>query len=173
MIDIDEIHSQSDELLFMPYYKEIYGEDAYKTISKYELNSNLGSIVSGCVYDKFEQAVFAGDYDSVDELNELYASICTEYGLTSAADYGWTIVQHLFLYPFYYISYAVSLIPSLEIYSASLEDREKGIDMYNDLFDGTIECTGFIDLMNKSGFDNPFEEETIAGIAEKVKTIFG
>ncbi|MDD4124921.1 MAG: hypothetical protein PHW77_04255 [Eubacteriales bacterium] len=171
MIDIDEIHSQANELLFLPYYAEIYGESACEKITLFELYSNLDSIISGCLFDEFEQAVFAGEYDSVEELNALYVSICEEYGITNVSEYGWVRIQHLFLYPFYYISYAVSLIPSLEIYSASIDERDIGIAMYNELLEESLNCTGFMDLMNNSGFANPFDEATIIDIAETVKNL--
>ncbi len=172
MIDVDEIHSQANELLFLPCYGVIYSENVCETIERYELNSNLGSIISGCLFDEFEQAVFAGDYDSVEELNALFASICAEYKM-NIPEYGWVRIQHLFLYPFYYISYAVSLVPSLEIYAASLENRAEGVAMYNALLATSVDCGGFMDLMEKSGFANPFEEQTILKIADIVEEIVG
>ena len=167
-IDIAEIHSQANELLFLPYFEDIYGSEAYEDITLYTMLSQLNSIVTGCLIDEFEQGVYSGNYNTVEELNALFASLCEEYSLINYPDYIWTTVQHIFLSPCYYISYTTSLIPALEIYTASLENRETGIEMYNSVLSEYVNCTGFMDLLTKSGFSNPFSEETIISIANSV-----
>jgi hypothetical protein len=170
MIDIDEIHSQANELLFLPYFEDIYGSKAAKTISMFTIYSNLGSVISGCLFDEFEQLVFAGDYDSVDELNLLFEDLCEKYQIPYS-QYDWVRVHHLFLYPFYYISYATSLIPSFEIYAHSVNDRDGGIGMYNSLMAKSVNAGGFMALLESSGFSNPFDEKTIKDIAETISAL--
>jgi len=167
MIDIDEIHSQANEFMFLDNYRDIFGKEAGEKIKNYELVSKIGTLVVSCALDEFEQKAFEGGYTDAEELNTLYSGIMKEYGLggtISGAGYYWTKIHHLFLYPFYYISYAASLIPSFQIYENFVAQKELGVELYNSVMAKSVTTSGFLDLLKQTGLKSPFEEESIADL---------
>lgn len=174
-IDICEIHSQANELLFLPYYKA-YG-DAYTSIEKYQILVLLNTIINGCVYDEFQQYVYSNNISSVEELNKVFFEIECKYGLADPSsgmtqDYNWVYVPHTFQQPFYYISYAISALPALEIFSDSLTDRKVALKAYNDLVNLGTEYS-FLKLLKKTSLNSPFEEETFSTITNSLYNYFG
>ncbi len=174
-LDIFEIHSQANELLFSPYFS-IYG-DAYQPIMKYQLLNMLGTIISGCLHDEFQQYVYSHDVTSVKELNEIFFNLESQYGLVDpnsgfTEDMSWIMVPHTFQMPFYYISYAMSAVPALDIYCQSLTDREGAIKSYNKImYYGTD--YSFISTLIRSRVGSPFSERTINEITNTLRNMFG
>jgi oligoendopeptidase F len=174
-IDICEIHSQANELLFLPYYK-VFG-DAYKPITKNQILQSLGVIIDGCIYDEFQQYVYSNNLTTVKELNEAFFNIRCEYGLEDpnsgyTQDLSWVYVSHTFETPFYYISYAMSAIPSLEIFTDSLTDRAAAIDTYNEVVNYGTDYS-FLKLLKKVNLDSPFKEATYSSLVEALYKYFG
>lgn len=173
-IDICEIHSQANEMLFLPYY-EVFGK-AYKPIAKNQMLQTLGVIIDGCIYDEFQQYVYTHKISSVKELNETFFNIKCEYGLADPAsgytqDLSWVYVSHTFQVPFYYISYAMSAVPSLEIFTDSLADRDAAIDTYNQLVNYGTDYS-FLKLLKKTGLNSPFKEATYSTLVNALYQYF-
>ncbi len=173
-LDIFEIHSEANELLFMPYYSA-YG-DAYEPIVKNQILTLLSIIIQGSLYDEFQQQVFEKDLTSVKELNELFFKLECEYGLVDPAsgytqDLSWVFVSHTFQSPFYYISYAISGIPSLEIYTKSLTNRDAAIATYNKIIKYGTDYE-FIDLLIKTNLRSPFSDYTLDKITDTLYDTF-
>ncbi len=173
-LDIDEIHSQANELLFLPVYEEIFGESACKKITRYQLFLSMYSLIQTCVFAEFETRAFEGDYSTTEELNALFLEISTEYkmdkrGLSSTI---WSQVHHMFLYPHYYISYGTSIIPSLQIYAESLKDRANAIQIYNEVVAHSDADTPFLKVLAESGLKDPFTEETFVEIYDMLVSSF-
>ena len=109
--------------------------------------------------------------ETPDEANEAFSQLAEEYSL----DYGyeiepylWTAVHHNFTSPFYYISYAMSAIPSLEIYALSLEDRSEAIHVYLNIVDENG-YRPFLNCLSDNDLASPFEEEAYLCIETLVK----
>jgi oligoendopeptidase F len=173
-LDICEIHSQANELLFLPYY-QAYGK-AYSPIVKNQILTMLSTIINGCVYDEFQQYVYSNDVTSVKELNQAFFNIECEYGLADAStgytqDYSWIYVSHTFQQPLYYISYAMSAIPALEIFTDSLTDREAAIDTYNEVVNLGTEFS-FQELLKDTGLSSPFKKATFYNLTEALSEFF-
>ena len=172
-LDVDEIHSQANELLFLPVYNEIFGEASGKKITRYQLFLCMYSILQTCVFAEFETRVFEGNYKSGEELNALFAEISKEYSMSNMLSATiWTQVHHIFLYPHYYISYGTSIIPALQIYAASVKDRDEGIRLYNEVIAHSDYETPFLEVLKQSGLKDPFSEETFKEIAEVIIAAF-
>ncbi|MCR5825070.1 MAG: hypothetical protein K6G54_00740 [Oscillospiraceae bacterium] len=136
--DVSEIQSQALELLFLPCLADILvGTDAAArdTLTLYALTQMLGSVVDGCLYDEFEQAVYAEPDLSAAELDALERSLYRDYGLDALYDISsyWCHIPHLFEQPLYYISYAVSALPALDIWLRSRTDYAAAVDLYLDV----------------------------------------
>lgn len=193
-LDYAEVQSQGLEMLFMNSYDELY-KAYYPSASGEEINeyaecltiNNLTqtlifSVQMGCIMDELQYDVYTNidSYTSGAQVTAKFDSLLDEYfteeiveGLSSSYDfkYWWAEVSHTFSQPFYYISYAVSAIPSLTIYIDSLTDYASALEEYH-----YIQCYGngtydFGKLLNNAGVDDPFKESTIINIANSLANI--
>ena len=131
--DVFEIHSTALEALMLGWYGEIFGDEA-DVARIFTLDSLIYNVVSGCLYDQFLQYAYSHPDMTVDELNDVYRRIGEAYGMEFASPmerYGWMYVNHNFESPFYYISYAASMLASLQILTLSEQDRDAAIELYN------------------------------------------
>lgn len=151
--DIFEIHSTSMEALLYGWYDEIFGADADKA-RIYCLDSLMDNVVSGCIYDEFLQYVYAHPDLTVRELNQAYKDVASSYGMEfSGPDdaFYWMYVSHNFESPFYYISYAVSTLASLQVWAMAQTDREGALALYNDLVSRGAYDTAYCELIRSVG----------------------
>jgi len=132
--DVAEIQSQALELLFLPALQDILAKQEHErdAVAIAVLGEMLDSVVSGCLYDEYEQAVYARSELTVDGLHALEQKLLAEYGLDRlyGTEPGWVYITHLFDRPCYYISYAASALAALDIWLLSLEDHDAAVDTY-------------------------------------------
>ncbi len=171
-MDVAEIHSQGLELLYLEYADDVYGEGLGNTARQMVLYQMLYSVIDGCLYDEFQNAVFAADHDMTEEeVNQLFRRLSEEYGYvyydTEDAAYDWVDVPHTFSSPMYYVSYGTSALAALDIWTIAQEDRQAGIDKYMELTTYGLTTT-YCELLEKCGLKSIFEEETIREIAQAV-----
>lgn len=171
-MDVAEIHSQGLELLYLEYADDVYGADLGETAQQIILYQILYSVIDGCLYDEFQNAVFSADHEMTeDEVNRLFRSLSEEYGYTyyntEEVAYDWVEVPHTFSSPMYYISYATSALSALEIWTIAQEDRQAGIDSYMELTTYGLGTT-YCELIEKCGLKSIFEDGTIEEIAQMV-----
>ena len=78
--------------------------------------------------------------------------------------------QHIFMYPFYYVDYALAMICALQFYLKMREDRQAAWNSYMKLcsLGGSL---GYFDLLKEAGLKNPFNEDTIKEVAGGVSKI--
>lgn len=133
--DVWELQSQALELLFIPSLQDILAgadEDARAYVALYAVTQMLSAVVDGCLYDEFEQAVYADPDITAEGLDALEQSLYSAYGLDAL--YGdtpfWCEITQLFEQPFYYISYAVSALPALDVWLLSRADYAAAADVY-------------------------------------------
>jgi len=171
-MDVAEIHSQGLELLYLKYADDVYGEGLGDTARQMVLYQILYSVIDGCLYDEFQNAVFAADHEMTEEeVNQLFRRLSEEYGYTyydtEDEAYDWVDVPHTFSSPMYYVSYGTSALAALDIWTIALEDRQAGIDKYMELTTYGL-TTGYCELLEKCGLKSIFEEGTVREIAQAV-----
>ena len=166
-LDICEIHSQANELMFLPEYAAIFGKTAGDTLRRNNLILSAYYLVQACVFTEFELRAYSGSYDNCAQLDELFDNIISEFGVDDMFYHGeWKEVNHFFEVPHYYVSYATSLVPALQIYSVFAEDREAGVELYNYITEKGDCSASFLSILSEAGLSDPFTEETYAAIAE-------
>ena len=167
-IDTAEVHSQALELLMLRYYPELFGSqaDAIALDRTYDL---LSSVTDGCLYDELQRWVYAEPELTLQKINAKYRELAGEYALVSEDDertemYGWYMVPHNFLSPFYYISYATSAAGAFAFWEESLE---------GDYFAAVDHYLRFCALPNSAGFEDSFAEAGLPSplSAEYVKSL--
>ena len=166
-IDLAEIHSQGLEMLYCAFYEEMLGEEMGEAAVNYSMLQLIGAILDGCMYDEFQQAVYAMEDPTLEKINEAFREVAQYYGYVydspeEAVD--WIAVPHNFDQPLYYISYAVSALPALEIYAMAEEDFAEACRVYKALV-AKGEAPSFEDTLAECGLTDPFEEDYIEKLA--------
>ncbi len=167
-LDLAEVDSQALQLLMTPYYGDLYGEE-YASSAQFSLLLDcMYALITGCLEDEFQQAVYSKPDMPLADMNALYLRLTQEYGLADIYGYTgteWALVPHTFQTPMYYISYAVSMVPALELWRLSLEDLTAGRTAYLNILDRAPYAT-FRDVLNQNNLPDVFDESTIKDIAD-------
>lgn len=167
-VDIAEVHSQGLSMLYTSFYDEIFGEAAeyLELVTLYDL---VDSIVCGLAVGEFEYRVMQQlDDITPKEVVELF------YEINEACNTGYVLkdISHLYEQPGYYISYAVSAIPAMEIYQTMQDDFGAAVAKYEAIADissndGKYRIRG---ALKDCGFADIFAPETMESIADEVRS---
>lgn len=168
-LDLAEVDAQALVLLLFDDYEHFYGDlaDEARTAA---LIDAMYALVSGCMEDEFQQEVYANPRMTLDEINALYARLSSAYGLEQAYGYRgteWALITHTFQTPLYYISYAASMVPALELFEMAQTDVEAAKAAYFRIL--TRESYASLgDVLSDNGLAPVFSESTIANIAKMI-----
>ncbi|GEM_PF-6742651 len=169
-LEIAEIQSQTGEYLIVGYTGGC-GVNAKSALTKYVMLRSLSSLqVSGAISEFEIYAFTAKDVDGA-KLDSKWQELSSKYGV-SGYGYDWRDVLHICYSPLYYISYAVSLIPALEIYDISTADKDAALQIYSEIlhYDGRMSLD---ELLGVCGLASPFEVGTVTGILQIIdKALF-
>ena len=168
-LDLAEIDSQGLEMLMMSEYENLFGRDA-GSAAGYGLIEMLDSVIQGSLYDEFQQIVYEEKDLTIDEINDVFDQLLDEYGIRDiypASKGEWALVHHNFSAPLYYISYATSAIPALEIWQIARQDFEVGKELYLSLYTRDHN-DDYMEVLEQLGFSDPFEAETLRSIARDI-----
>ena len=179
--DHDETQSQGDEMLFLAWLKNHLPtgiSDGFTAVELDELFDILSSIVMSCAVDEFEQAAYSGTYNGraiTGTYADLFTTILNSYdkdlGDWLSTDY-WAYV--VFDSAAYYISYAMSALPSVELYTiAANSGLNAARDAYFKLFtfsesSSVMQAYTYSKVLEYCGLGNPFEEDIFKQISNYV-----
>ena len=171
--DLSELQSQGLELLFTHYYPDIFGRLA-KEAEQVLLMNMLYSLVDGSLYDEFQQRVYTEENLTPERVDEIYAELYREYGYNPYYGYEreWMQVSHNFEDPFYYISYGVSALGALELWTLAQEDWDAAVDRYLTACAMDTEATYYSEAIGELGLRDVFAAETYRDVAAAVREEF-
>ena len=150
-IDLAEIASNGFEGLMIHYYNEIFPKQA-KYAELDVIGELMENVIYGSIEDEFQRAVYREEDLTVEGLNRLSAKIYREYGIeVGAQDYTWVFVTHFFEVPMYNISYTVSGLAALQIWSKSESDFEGAVATWEKFLDEGIYNKTYLDVVGKCG----------------------
>ena len=175
--EINEIHSMSMEHFTYPFMDSFFGENADK-YRYHHLVKSIEVIPYLVSVDAFQHAIYANPKMSNMERRATWKKIEEEFmpwrdydGNEFLSQGGfWMQKQHIFLYPFYYIDYALAQMCAYQYFL-------KGLDNFEEAFKGYINLCklggtkGYFDLLKESNLENPFNLDTIKWISEKVEKV--
>ncbi len=172
-IDQKEISSQGLEYLMLLFTNEKLSDKEQLYLKYTMFWDALETLVIQGFYAKSEELIYALDYDdiTVDNINRAVKRAAEMFGLNSKSIdisylYG---IPHLYLYPFYVQSYAVSIAPALEIYFMEKENEGAGFEAYHELVDRTDEENlTLLESLEKSGLTSPFKKDYLRTLANKI-----
>ena len=166
-LDLAEIDSQALVLLMIDYYDVFFGEYAQQAKTDILIDA-MYSLISGCMEDEFQQEIYQNTDMTLDEINALYKELAVEYGLDEVYGYQgteWVLISHTYQTPMYYISYAVSMVPSLELYEISQRDPQAARESYFSILMRS-QYDQLQSVLSESGMPSVFSETTIRDIAD-------
>lgn len=207
-MDLNETHSQGNEMLFSVFLKDYLKDKANpytaEAIIAAELRDSIQGILRQVAVDEIEYIIYTGKYTgdvqaikdivndedglTKDEYEALGIAVCESYGLMdefsggkrypTESSYWRYVVVHS---PGYYISYAMSMISSLEVWAkAEKNGLDAAKECYFKLFtftdeDDAVEEDAEGDLvalytyqqvLEYAGLASPFDEDTYETIGE-------
>ena len=167
-LEYSETASQADEMLYLIYLEKLITDTkVYDVLRSYHLYSAMESLELALAVAMFEDEIYRTgrtDYDTVME------EVCSRYVPTLYAQVGTrlhTYIRQVTMdSPAYYLSYAISLIPCLELYMIASDSvwasdyRDMYITLVTDM-DHT-----YVDALKHAGFSDPFRTETVRKLNE-------
>lgn len=180
-MDLSETQSQSNEWLFIDYLKSNFSENLYQALVEYKLSSDIGYIICFVMIDEFEEKVYsdknAGNL-TLEEYDAIMAEVAENYG-------GLTFVQENILdiqsywkqvvleSPVYYVSYAVSGIAAINLYTVAQENEDYARECFRKLMEEPVEDEGFLANIQSAGISGPFEEGVYLRLMQRYSQIVG
>lgn len=176
-IDLSEIHSNGLQALFISFYDEIYTDNA-DTAEYLNLANLLENIIEGCLYDEFQRRILDTTEPLTAELiNSIYTQVCAEYGLYDEPswDSTWVFVTHNFEQPLYYISYAVSAMPALQLRNMAQEDFDAAAELYMNILRRGAHDDGYLTVLEECGLrtfsDTDAVEEVCVSVLNRLEDL--
>jgi len=176
-LDLAETHSQGNEWLFIQYMKSNMTKSKYNAMVNYRLYNDLAMILICLMVDEFEQQVYTTDLTgfTAEDFDAIMDNICSQYfTLEYAASYltdvnaYWRMV--VVDQPVYYISYAVSSIAAIDLYTVAAEDFSTAVSIYQQLCEQPVTDAGFLGNITAAGLAGPFEESFYLELQELINS---
>ena len=164
-LDLAETHSQGNEWLFLSFLDGKMPSSQYRALTDYFLYENMANILICLMVDEFEQIVYssdltgftAADFDAImDEVSLRYFPNGDVADMLADVNGYWRMV--VVDQPVYYISYAVSAMASISLYTLAEEDYDEAILVYRRLCEEIDEEAGFLENITAAGLLTPFDE---------------
>lgn len=165
--EINEIHSMSMEFFTHPWMNLFFGDkaDQYRY---HHLCSSLWVLPYMVCVDEFQHRVYEKPEMDAKERRGVWRELEKKYlpwrdydGVPFLEEGGfWMQKQHIFLYPFYYVDYALAQICTFELYGRMKENREEAWQDYLRLCKagGSL---GYFDLLKVANLSNPFQAGSV------------
>ena len=166
--EINETHSMSMEHFAYPWMNLFFGERSEDYLTAHLIGA-LTVLPYMCVVDEFQHRVYERPEMTAKERRQVWREIEKTYmpwrdydGEPFLEEGGfWMQKQHIFLYPFYYLEYALAQMNAFQYYGRMKENRAQAWQDYLTLCraGGT---KGYFELLRVGKLENPFQEGTVA-----------
>ena len=172
--EINEIHSMSMELWTYPWMENFFGDKA-EEYRKEHLADALMKIPYMLCVDEYQHKVFENPEMTTMERRAVWSGLekiympWRNYAGNEFLESGafWIKQQHIFLYPFYYVDYAMAQMGAFEFYTKMKEDRKADwADYYKLCAAGG--SMGYFDLLKYSGLHKVLEDGSVKIILKGV-----
>lgn len=173
--EINEIHSMGMELWTYPWMESFFGDKA-EEYRKDHLADALMKIPYMVCVDEYQHKVYENPEMTAmerravwHELEKVYMP-WRDYDGNEFLEQGgfWMQKQHIFLYPFYYVDYAMAQIGAFEFYTQMKEDREAAWANYYKLCQAGGSM-GYFKLLEYCNLHNVLKE---GSVKEALKAVF-
>lgn len=176
-MDLAEVHSQGNEWLFTSHLRsdKDMSPQAYQFMIYYKMFNDLCSICNCVAVNEFETYVYSHDQYVAESFDYFMIDIMKELGIY---DFFKTIYADPVSYwhyvcidnAGYYISYAMSMVPSLSLYCMGLENFEVAAEAYKNIC-VVGENDTFLGVLSRANISSPFDEKTYTDIVDAIKAV--
>lgn len=171
-MDLAELHSQGNEWLFMNELREELDPKVYAVIRDYKMYMDMCTILVSFMVDDFEERIYTTDVSGYtrEDFDAVADAVCQAYGgadfvnnyLTDFQSYWRLVVMES---PVYYVSYAMSDVAALNLYTIASQDTEKAYEIYGHLLKDVDLDLGFQENLKQVGLSGPFDSEVYEAIS--------
>lgn len=172
-MDLAELHSQGNEWLFMNELQDALDPKVYAVIRDYKMYMDMCTILVSFMVDDFEERIYTTDVSGYtrEDFDAVAEEVCQAYGgadfvnnyLTDFQSYWRLVVMES---PVYYVSYAMSDVAALNLYTIASQDTEKAYEIYGHLLKDVDLDLGFQENLKKVGLSGPFDSQVYEAIAK-------
>lgn len=172
--EINEIHSMSMELWTYPWMENFFGDKAEEYRREHLADALMKIPYMLCV-DEYQHKVFENPEMTTMERRAVWSGLekiympWRNYAGNEFLESGafWIKQQHIFLYPFYYVDYAMAQMGAFEFYTKMKEDRKAAwADYYKLCAAGG--SMGYFDLLKYSGLHKVLDDGSVKIIMKGV-----
>lgn len=173
--EVNEIHSMAMEFFTEPWMELFFEEDAEKYRYAH-LVSALEAVPYMVCVDEFQHRVYEEKILDATKRRNVWREIerkylpWRDYDGNEFLEQGgfWMQKQHIFMYPFYYIDYALAQFGALEYYVRMKEDKEAAWKDYYRLC-RTGGKVGYREILKTGNLHSPFEKDTVKNVLQKLE----
>ncbi len=177
-IDVAEVFSQALEFLSLSHMDGVLPDSEVDALREGAMADALTTFIQQAALADFEHKVHATDPDELtaQKLNELALQVSKDFGFCEDGfeeyyQFFWMDITHLFEYPFYVISYPVSLDVALQIYALELQQPGSGLEKYFEILPRDYDS--FLATVTNGGLKSPFAEGSTATVADVIGRTLG
>ena len=177
-IDVAEIFSQALEFLSLSHMDGVLKDREIQALRDGRMADALDTFIQQSAFAQFESSAHAIGPDALtaEKLNELALQSAKDFGFCPDGfeeyyQYYWMDITHFFEYPFYVISYPVSLSAAMQIYELELRQPGLGMAKYFEILPRDYD--NLMDTLANGGLDSPFTEDSMASIAGLIGDALG
>lgn len=177
--DLLETHSQGNEALLLASMKQSADADMYGLVRSYDLYNKMLSLIICCMVDDYEERIYTmGSVENLttEDIDRIIDDVCNDYfGAYGGTDYvsenvtdmQWYIRKTTVLSPAYYISYATSLVTTLNLYALAETDETAAREQYRKLVEeAPLVEGGYIAQLESCGAASPFDGASFKNIVQ-------
>lgn len=174
-LDLAEVQSQGNEWLMIVYTAEELDEEVYECYLDYRFANDVVTILISVIIDEFEERVYTAEgveNFETEDFEKLMEEVCEGYGGIKKLTENVVDIQSYWRkvaleHPGYYISYAVSMVPSLDIFFCASDDWDEAVEIYQKVTLELEEDATFLTALEKAGLATPFEADLYNKLLER------
>ena len=170
-----EIHSMSLEYLTWPYMDGFFGDEADR-FRRNHIDAAMRFLPYACAVDEFQHRIYEAPdakpserHGIWQEMEQKYLPHLDYYGMVHVSKGGfWQVQRHIYLWPFYYLDYALASTAALEFWIRSRADGDRALADYVAM----CKLGGsqpYLSLLDSIGLASPFEEGTVMSVVNEVR----
>lgn len=173
-MEVAETHSMGMEYLTAPWH-HLFFKDQTDKYERLHLEKALSFIPYGTLVDHFQQLVYENPDWTPSQRNQAWLDLDSQY--RPWLDYGdlpfysrgagWQRQLHIYLYPFYYLEYALAQATALQFWALAQNDRDESWKKYLQFVDTSGTMT-YKELVYSVGLKYPMDEGSLLATCKPV-----
>lgn len=164
--DLAEAQAQANEMLLAAFMYDT--DDSYlnEANAVAQLYTGMTTLLQGMIVSDFENTIYTKNNLQASEVSSVMSDLYTEYGVDEVfkdSDTYWPFIFNY--YSGYYISYGISIVPSLELFFVAIDDLDQAKSDYFVILNGQNQLLSVIDDL---GYSDPLNSNVVKELCDKV-----